>query len=624
MIEENVAAMAQGKLSCSAWIRHTRCAWPVALLLLTGCGGEPGEQEVPNPAEGRADELLQGEGHTLPDFAAVSDMQERKRQFFDFMRPIIVAENASVLVEREGLLKLHGQHCHSQPLLPDDVLWLDALAREYGLAGISVDSESQLQELCMRVDIIPVPLALVQAAHESAWGTSRLARLGNAIFGQWCVQGYGIVPARRDSGATHEVARFATVNQAVRSYIHNLNTNAAYCELRRIRFEQRQAGESPSSFLLVDGLRLYSERREAYVDEIRGMLCTNRLLCLGAASMLLCAGGEVSAENSAVILQYHHVGDDTPPSTSVTLEQFGKHLTYLDEHGYNVWSLERVVSSLQGGKQLPENCVAITIDDAYRSVHDEAFPRLKERGWPFTVFVSTEGVDLGIRSYMTWDQMRELSRSGVVFAPHSHTHGHLVYRQEGESEQEWRNRVTRDIQLSMERLEQELGSVPNLFAYPYGEYNAELKRIVLDLDLVGLGQQSGAIWPGSDFGALPRFAMSVRYAGMEDFVPKVRSLPLPVLSAEPDDPFLQPGISKPVLRLQLAPGDYQEDRLACYASGQGAIEVRWIDREKRIVELVAVNSLPLGRSRYNITAPHTDGGRYYWYSHLWIHTGERF
>ncbi len=328
------------------------------------------------------------------------------------------------------------------------------------------------------------------------------------------------------------------------------------------------------------------------------------------------------AADHAVILQYHHFGSDTPVSTSVTLEQFDGHLTYLEENGYNVWSLEKIVSYLLEGRPLPDRCVAITVDDAYISVYGEAFPRLRARGWPFTVFVPTGAVDRGSTAYMDWDEMREMQECGVSFAGHGHTHGYLVRRSPGETEAEWDERVRKDILLSLDRLEEELGRRSRLFAYPYGEYDDALKAVVLDLGLVGLGQHSGPVWAGSDFGALPRFPMAARYAEMGPFITKIRSLPLPVVRAQPDDPLLPPGVTRPLLRIELGPGDYQTGSIACYVSGQGAVPVRWVDRDRRILEVSAAEPLPPGRSRYNLTAPEGDGTRYYWYSHLWIRQGD--
>ncbi|MCK4547915.1 MAG: polysaccharide deacetylase family protein [Candidatus Eisenbacteria sp.] len=351
---------------------------------------------------------------------------------------------------------------------------------------------------------------------------------------------------------------------------------------------------------------------------MKNPVCVTGLLILAA----VLATAALAADH-AVILQYHHFGSDTPPSTSVTLEQFDRHLAYLEENGYSVWSLERIVSHLRERKDLPGRCVAITIDDAYVSVYEWAFPRLKARGWPFTVFVPTGAIGRESGVYMNWDQMREMQEFGASFAGHGHSHAYLIRREPGESGTEWKRRVTEDIRHSLDRLETELGLRSGLFAYPYGEYDRALREIVLGMGLVGFGQHSGPVWSGSDFGALPRFPMAGRYADMDEFVTKVRSLPLPVVSATPDDPLLPPGESRPLLRLELGPGDYRANSIACYVSGQGVVPIRWVDREKRVLEVSADEALPIGRSRYNITAPNADGTRYYWYSHLWIRPGDK-
>ncbi len=96
---------------------------------------------------------------------------------------------------------------------------------------------------------------------------------------------------------------------------------------------------------------------------------------------------------SGVVLEYHHVATDTPPSTSVTPTQFEAHMEHLSDNDFHVWSLPKLVETVRAGGDIPERTVALTFDDAYASVYDEVFPRLQERGWPFTVFVATESSD---------------------------------------------------------------------------------------------------------------------------------------------------------------------------------------------------------------------------------------
>lgn len=337
-----------------------------------------------------------------------------------------------------------------------------------------------------------------------------------------------------------------------------------------------------------------------------------------ALSLQLLISGTGSAANHCIILQYHHVSTETPPVTSVTPREFELHLGYLADNGFAILPLQRVVDDLRQGHELPERCVAITFDDAYRSIFDEAFPRLRSRGWPFTVFVNTEAVDRGLRSHTTWDQMREMALAGVRIENHGHSHDHLIRRRAGEQDSAWRTRIEADILTARARIRAELGQDPRFFAYPFGEYDARLQAVVSGLGLVAFGQQSGPAWSGSDFLALPRFAMAAAYAALDDFSVKVRTLPLPVIRADPEDPLLPLDQWQPRLTLHLEPADYRPDALRCYVSGQPPGEVTWRDGEARILEVRAREPLAVGRNRYNCTAPSTRADRYYWYSHPWI------
>ena len=135
-----------------------------------------------------------------------------------------------------------------------------------------------INELILRVDVIPVSLALAQAANESAWGTSRFALEGNNVFGQWCYKkGCGIVPAERRSGATHEVKSFTSVEQSVQAYILNINSHPSYRYLREVRAVMRERQGKLDPMGLAYGLDRYSERGNNYVDEVRNLIIQNNL-----------------------------------------------------------------------------------------------------------------------------------------------------------------------------------------------------------------------------------------------------------------------------------------------------------------------------------------------------------
>lgn len=323
------------------------------------------------------------------------------------------------------------------------------------------------------------------------------------------------------------------------------------------------------------------------------------------------------AAQSAVVLTYHHVAEDTPPSTSVTPSTFERHMDHLAENGFEVWSLPRLVETLQAGGEVPERTIALTFDDGYVSVYEEAFPRLQERGWPFTVFVTTGYVDGGDDNFVTWDQLRQMEAAGVAIGNHSVNHPHMIRRLDGESEAAWRKRMRRELLAAQGRLEDELKAPVRLFAYPFGEFSPAVEAIVADLDFVAFGQQSGAFGPRSDFTALPRFPLATAFAGMDSFAIKVRSRPLPVHSTEPDSGVLGPGAERPALELTLDPGPYRPAAIRCYLRGDSVpTEVQAGSPARLIVH----PSKPLGpgRSKVNCTAPATDGDEWFWYSYLWM------
>lgn len=330
------------------------------------------------------------------------------------------------------------------------------------------------------------------------------------------------------------------------------------------------------------------------------------------------AGIEAKAAEHCVILQYHHFSDDTPAITSVTLEQFDNHLAYLKDNGFNILPLREVVHAFKHSNPLPDRCVSLTVDDAYVSVYTNAFPRLRKLGWPLTVFVNTEGVDEGVAAYMSWDQMRELSTQGVTFENHGHGHIHMIRKHLNESEADWRRRITTDIGVAQQRITDEIGVAPILFAHPYGEYNPDLVNIISKLGLTGFGQQSGPAWPGASFGALPRFPMAARFAAMPSFKTKVNTLPMPVVSAEPADSLVPLGQWRPSLKLKLKPGSYAQAAVQCYIGGSNNVDLNWPEHIADTLIVTPAFDLSPGRHRTNCTMPSAQKGRFHWYSHNWF------
>ncbi len=213
----------------------------------------------------------------LPDLNAITHIPERKAAFIDLLMPMIEARNQSLLSQRQELLAMADKLQRNRSLSRRERARLKELRQRY-----HVDEErylemgDALEELLRRIDVIPPSLVLAQAAAESGWGTSRFAREGNNLFGQWCYsEGCGMIPARRPTGNRHEVQRFDNVEAAVIAYYRNLNTHRAYRDFREQRARMRRDDQPLSGHELAGQLRHYSSRGQDYIDELRELIRFN-------------------------------------------------------------------------------------------------------------------------------------------------------------------------------------------------------------------------------------------------------------------------------------------------------------------------------------------------------------
>ncbi|MEH6582163.1 MAG: polysaccharide deacetylase family protein [Halioglobus sp.] len=335
--------------------------------------------------------------------------------------------------------------------------------------------------------------------------------------------------------------------------------------------------------------------------------------CVLFAILLGFSGGARAADN-AVILLYHHVSGTTPASTSVSPAVFEQHFSYLAE-GFNVISLEQVINQLAAGKPLPERAVAITFDDGYGNIYENAHPLLTRYGMPYTVFINPPLI--GRQGYqLSWEQVAEMERGGARFANHTMQHTHLLERKKDEKEAGWLSRIRQDILDAEVMLQERLGYSLRYIAYPYGEFDNELKTLVSDLGFVGFGQHSGAIFSGSDYRALPRFAAAGSYAKLDSLKVKINSLALPVTGVRgTSNSDGKGGEVTAGFTFTFDSGDLAVKQLACYFRGRPLpVSVVY-----STVSVSLPGVPPIGRSRVNCTGPsNAEVGRYYWYSYPWF------
>lgn len=338
------------------------------------------------------------------------------------------------------------------------------------------------------------------------------------------------------------------------------------------------------------------------------------IICLCFTLSLLITATSSAAEHG-VILLYHHVDTDTPPSTTISPDNFREHLNYLRDNGYTVIGLPAMIEALQSRSTLPDKAVAITFDDGYISIYDKAFPMLQEYGYPFTLFVSTGPIDANQPNYMNWQQIREMSEAGVTIANHMVEHPYMLDRIDGEGDHQWLERMRSELLTAEETIRSYTGQEHRFLAYPYGEFNQELKAMLAEEGFVGLAQNSGAVGYQSDFLALPRYPLASIYADLETAATKFGTKAFNVRQLDPESPVTDS--ARPATTLQFNEGEYHLSQIGCFANSE-PLAMNWIDRNDGIVELRPERDFSGRRWRYICTAPDPNSDRYYWYSVQWI------
>ncbi|MTI08607.1 glucosaminidase domain-containing protein [Curvivirga aplysinae] len=223
---------------------------------------------------------LEVNGYTVPriwpdavpdDMDSIQVVQDRKALFMKMMLPLVLLSNERIERDRVRLLSIAEKQAKGEVIAKADQNWLENTAKSYRL------DEVDMAELIKRVDVVPVSLAVAQAAIESGWGTSRFARQGNALFGQWTWGDEGIVPDGREEGKTHKIKSFESPLDSVVAYVHNLNTNRAYRELRNLRADLRKQGIDATGLDLTMGLQRYSEKGMEYVYLLQNIINSNQM-----------------------------------------------------------------------------------------------------------------------------------------------------------------------------------------------------------------------------------------------------------------------------------------------------------------------------------------------------------
>ena len=318
---------------------------------------------------------------------------------------------------------------------------------------------------------------------------------------------------------------------------------------------------------------------------------------------------------STVILQYHHVSSTTAPITSISTEMFKQHMQHLKDQQFTVIALPLLIEKIRQKQPLEDKTAVITFDDGYSNVYDNARPILKQFDWPYTVFINPQFVDGGYKKHMNWTQLRQIASEKATIANHTMNHDYLVRTPDGLSQTQWLLKIKQDITLAEQRISKEIGQQHKMVAYPYGEFNLTIQKMLRDNGFVGIGQHSGAAGAHTDLTRVPRFPASGFYANLKTLKTKIASLPMPITALTNADPVF--GQNPPTLSITAKTADFSPRNLQCFFSGSNRATVKWTADDTFTV--TATDQLPQGRSRYNCTAPSkSKAGRFYWFSQPWV------
>jgi peptidoglycan/xylan/chitin deacetylase (PgdA/CDA1 family) len=309
------------------------------------------------------------------------------------------------------------------------------------------------------------------------------------------------------------------------------------------------------------------------------------------------------AASSAPVFVYYQIGADQEPADNLRIEQFEAQLEMLKEEDYVVWPVAEIVQGLKDHKPLPEHAVGLTFDDAYRSVADNALPRLQAARMTATIFVSPKLVDRG-GGYMSWDELRRASREGFAIG------AKILMDDVDDSDSV---HMLAAVNESLTRIRDEIGTAPTLFAYEDGIAEQPVRDIVASRGFIGaFGLQSGPVHGDSQFYLLPRFPMTEAFGTLDRFRTAANSLPLPITDLLPEDGSVVVGENPPQIGFTVRGNDADLTKLACFIEDQGKAALEVIGQRVEIRPAQPFDEDDTTRVNCTVPGSGANAGRWHW------------
>ena len=296
---------------------------------------------------------------------------------------------------------------------------------------------------------------------------------------------------------------------------------------------------------------------------------------------------------------YHRFNENEYPSTNIRMNMFREQMNIIKDLNYNFYSPEIFVKEFD--KPKIEKKILITIDDGFKSFYNEAWPYLKENKIPFILFVSTEPV--GKKGYMTWDEIKEVEESEFGFiGHHSHTHEYLIDMDN--------QKFIKDIETASMIFKKELGYVPEIFSYPFGEYSLYMKNYISKNFKVAFGQHSGVIDINKDKFELPRFPINEKYGNLNRFKSLISYLPLEYKILKPNEKKIKKKDNPPELIIEFFDEQTNISNINCYSNEGDRWDKSNITISKNILSIEFREPFVPRRGRINCSL--NDNGKWRW------------
>ena len=312
-----------------------------------------------------------------------------------------------------------------------------------------------------------------------------------------------------------------------------------------------------------------------------------------------------SNDEGVLSIMYHRFNEFKYPSTNISMDIFKEHVDLILDANLTFYHPKDFVNEFDIPKK--EKKILLTVDDAFQSFYDNAWPYLKKNKIPFVLFVSTEPV--GNNGYMNWDQIKEIEQSEYgVIGHHSHSHDYLIDKSE--------DVFLNDIKTSNLIFKEKLGYVPTLFSYPFGEYSGFMRDYISQNFKIAFGQHSGIIDVNKNRFELPRFPINEKYGEIKRFKSIINYYPLEYENLEPEEKKLSKVNNPPKFKVKFFDNQKNIENINCY-SNEGD---KWMKSNIKLVgkELTIEFREPFLPRRGRINCSVNDNGKWRWFGTQFI------